>query len=79
MIAIGNSERPELAALAIERLADESPLVRGAAVWALSRLISLKELVSAAALANDERDPTVAEEWRFALGEPEPGLEATRS
>jgi epoxyqueuosine reductase len=73
MIAIGNSERPELAALAIERLADESPLVRGAAVWALSRLISLKELVSVAALANDERDPTVAEEWRFALGEPEPG------
>jgi epoxyqueuosine reductase len=79
MIAVGNSERPELAALAIERLADESPLVRGAAVWALSRLISLKELVSVAALANDERDPTVAEEWRFALGEPEPGLEATRS
>lgn len=37
-IAIGNSEKPELLPVVEERLRDASPLVRGAAVWALSRL-----------------------------------------
>ena len=37
--ALGNSGKPEIALPAIERLLqDPSPLVRGAAVWALSRL-----------------------------------------
>ncbi len=35
LIAIGNSEDPALAAPAREQLADSSPLVRGAAIWAL--------------------------------------------
>jgi len=39
MIAIGNSADPALASVAEERLDDPSPLVRGAAVWALSRLV----------------------------------------
>ncbi len=38
LIAIGNSGDPALAAEAEARLDDASPLVRGAAVWALSRL-----------------------------------------
>src|SRR5712671_6873559 len=39
LIAIGNSGDPALAAVAEERLDDGAPLVRGAAVWALSRLV----------------------------------------
>jgi epoxyqueuosine reductase len=70
MIAIGNSGRPGLAAVAIERLRDASPIVRGAAVWALARLLSRDELVSVMARQAGEQDPTVAEEWRFALGAP---------
>jgi len=37
--AIGNSGRPELAIAAERRLRDDSPLVRGMAVWALGRLL----------------------------------------
>ena len=38
LIAIGNSGDPSLAPQAERLLADASPLVRGAAVWALGRL-----------------------------------------
>jgi epoxyqueuosine reductase len=38
LVAIGNSADPRLAAVAEEKLADASPLVRGMAAWALSRL-----------------------------------------
>ena len=38
LIAIGNSADPGLAPLALEQLSSPSPLVRGAAVWALARL-----------------------------------------
>jgi epoxyqueuosine reductase len=70
MIAIGNSRTPALAEAAIPCLQDESPLVRGAAVWALARLIPRAELARrAAARKADEHDPKVAEEWRIALGE----------
>ena len=48
LIAIGNSGEPALAAVARERLDDASPLVRGAAVWALSRLIGKERLVDLA-------------------------------
>ena len=71
MIAVGNSNDPALAALAVERLGDESPLVRGAAVWALARLVSREKL---SRLATDalrrEPDAAVVEEWRDALAAP---------
>src|SRR5581483_5231375 len=38
LIAIGNSNEPELVAPAVALLGDASPLVRGAAIWALQRL-----------------------------------------
>ena len=38
LIAIGNSADPSLAGAARANLSDSSPLVRGAAVWAMSRL-----------------------------------------
>ena len=71
MIAIGNSNDRALAAAAVERLDDEAPLVRGAAIWALARLASREELSSfAAAGLRKERDAAVIEEWRDALAAP---------
>jgi epoxyqueuosine reductase len=71
MIAIGNSNDPRLAAAAAERLNDKAPLVRGAAIWALARLIPQAELASlAAARLAIEREATVIEEWRDALAAP---------
>jgi epoxyqueuosine reductase len=64
LIAIGNSNDPALALEAERLLDDESPLVRGAAVWALSQLLGREEF---SALASDaigtERDETVRAEW----------------
>jgi epoxyqueuosine reductase len=66
LIAIGNSNDRALAAEA-ERLAnDDSPLVRGAAVWALSQLLGREEFEARAAKASGaETDETVREEWRL--------------
>lgn len=67
MIAIGNSGKKDLAASAIERLGDGSPTVRGAAAWALSRLLDGRTY---ARLAKDqlqiENDEQVREEWQKA-------------
>ena len=71
MIAIGNSDDRALAAVAAERLDDENPLVRGAAVWALARLISREEFSSLASeRLRRESDGAVIEEWRDALAAP---------
>jgi epoxyqueuosine reductase len=64
LIAIGNSNDPSLATEAERLLADANPLVRGAAVWALSQLLddgAFKALASRAAVA--ETDATVQTEW----------------
>jgi epoxyqueuosine reductase len=60
--ALGNSGACETALPAIERLlADASPLVRGAAVWALSRLAP--DQAAARQRTSDEADPDVRAEW----------------
>ena len=64
LIAIGNSGDATLAQEAEWLLDDASPLVRGAAVWALSRLLPREEL---RARARDDADVSVADEWRAAL------------
>jgi epoxyqueuosine reductase len=47
---------------------DASPLVRGAAVWALSRLMARDEFYELARThAPAEHDPSVAEEWQTAF------------
>ena len=64
MIAIGNSNDPSLATEAECLLADASPLVRGAAVWALSQLLeraAFKTLASRTVAS--ESDTTVQMEW----------------
>jgi epoxyqueuosine reductase len=63
LIAIGNSGDVSLAKDAERLLGDTSPLVRGAAVWALSRLTPEK----IAQLSTDDEDAGVNDEWRLAL------------
>ncbi|TJV08585.1 MAG: tRNA epoxyqueuosine(34) reductase QueG, partial [Mesorhizobium sp.] len=49
-------------------LGDASPLVRGAAVWALSRLVPTSEFAKSASDAvKAEGDEAVRREWRLAL------------
>jgi epoxyqueuosine reductase len=65
LIAIGNSNDRALAVEAERLLTDPSPLVRGAAVWALSRLMTPEAFaVRAAQAASGEPDKTVQAEWR---------------
>ena len=78
LIAIGNSGDRALAECARARLEDASPLVRGAAVWALSCLLESDDFESLAdELAASEQDEGVQTEWRAAIaGEATAGNEA---
>ena len=67
LIAIGNSGDGILAGEANRLLTDTSPLVRGAAVWALSQLMAQEEFSAlAVSAARTEPDETVRAEWRLA-------------
>jgi epoxyqueuosine reductase len=68
LIAIGNSGDSALAAEATRLLKDEAPLVRGAAVWALSQLMARDRFSKRASDAmRTEVDQGVREEWQRAL------------
>ncbi|MGZ6014976.1 MAG: tRNA epoxyqueuosine(34) reductase QueG [Phenylobacterium sp.] len=64
LYAIGNSQERALAAEAERLLDDQSPLVRGAAVWALSRFLEV-DAFAARRSAATETDPEVLEEWEW--------------
>jgi len=66
LIAIGNSGDAALAPEAERLLNDASPLVRGAAVWALGRLLPREQFAEIAG-RKVERDPSVNEEWKAIL------------
>jgi len=66
LIAIGNSGDASLATEAERLLDDASPLVRGAAVWALGRLLP-REKFAALAERKRESDASVQDEWVAAL------------
>jgi epoxyqueuosine reductase len=67
LIAIGNSADASLAPNARRLLDDPAPLVRGAAVWALSRLLSDDEFSTVREqYASKEGDASVREEWSAA-------------
>jgi epoxyqueuosine reductase len=67
LIAAGNSGDGALTEQVHSLLGDPSPLVRGAAVWALSRLVSASAFAGLAETAmNDETDAAVLDEWRTA-------------
>jgi epoxyqueuosine reductase len=66
LIAAGNSADQRLVPVCNALLLDPSPLVRGAAVWALGRLVDQARFVEMAAHASD-LDETVMSEWRSAV------------
>lgn len=69
LIAAGNSGDSSLGNAVRALLGDASPLVRGAAVWALSRLVPETEFAKCATAAmKAESDEAVHREWRLALG-----------
>jgi epoxyqueuosine reductase len=67
VIAMGNSGDATLALEAERLLSDPSPLVRGAAVWALSQLLPQAHLEKLARSHADETDDGVCAEWRTAI------------
>jgi epoxyqueuosine reductase len=67
LIAAGNSGEAALAGPVRGLLDDASPLVRGAAIWALARLVPDAEYSERAEIGlNTEIDGAVREEWRLA-------------
>jgi epoxyqueuosine reductase len=67
LIAIGNADDASLSAEAERLLDDASPLVRGAAVWALSQLVERESFDSLAAKSvGAETDVDVRAEWHLA-------------
>jgi epoxyqueuosine reductase len=75
LIAIGNSGDASLAEPAERRIDDESPLVRGAAIWALGRLDRARLEACAKTRRAAEGDPELIAEWAAALSyvSPSPG------
>jgi epoxyqueuosine reductase len=63
LIAIGNSGDPLLAVEAERLLGDASPLVRGAAVWALGQLDPERLQTLAQTHRERETDTSVQDEW----------------
>ena len=66
LIAIGNSGDAALAREAERLLADASPLVRGAAVWALGRLVTWEKFAELEK-KKSENDSSVNDEWAAAM------------
>jgi epoxyqueuosine reductase len=67
LVAIGNSGDANLAAEAERLIDDESPLVRGAAIWALGRLDRTRLETCAKTRRESESDPELSAEWAAAL------------
>ena len=70
LIAIGNSRDASLMPAVVERLDDDDELVRGAAIWALSRLADpgrVREFSTAR--LSGELSSAVREEWQAALAD----------
>jgi len=65
LIAIGNSGDVALLPCVVERLADESPLVRAMAVWAMARLADRPTYEQLAHQQHNESDVGVQEEWNM--------------
>jgi len=63
LIAIGNSGEPNLATSARGLIADAAPLVRGAAVWALARLVPDEFMRRRGPAIAAEKDARVTAEW----------------
>lgn len=67
LYAAGNSDDPDLIPPVVALLDDAAPVVRGAAVWALSRLFPEGFATERMAREGDEADADVLQEWRGPL------------
>jgi epoxyqueuosine reductase len=67
LVALGNSGDPALAPAVEPLLDDASALVRGAAVWALGRLLGPDGLRRLASARTDDPEAEVREEWQAGL------------
>ena len=68
LIALGNEGGDGAVEAVVERLADDAPVVRGAAVWALSQLVSRDVLAGLHAVHGvEEHDCDVLAEWAAAM------------
>ncbi|OYY82198.1 MAG: tRNA epoxyqueuosine(34) reductase QueG [Rhizobiales bacterium 24-66-13] len=67
LIAMGNSNHPGFVPQILPLLEDDAPLVRGAAVWALSRLMPAADFARIAARRVPDPDGDVRAEWDAAL------------
>ncbi|MDF1610417.1 tRNA epoxyqueuosine(34) reductase QueG [Hoeflea sp. YIM 152468] len=67
LVAAGNSADPALVAACEALIDDAAPLVRGAAVWAVSQLTDAAHMARLAARAGEDADADVRAEWRRAL------------
>ena len=71
LVAVGNSDDKSLAPDAEHLLQDASPLVRGAAVWALSQLMAQDAFAALAKRAETgETDEAVRTEWKDCTARP---------
>ncbi|MGA0561818.1 tRNA epoxyqueuosine(34) reductase QueG [Ancylobacter sp. VNQ12] len=68
LIAIGNSGDASLVPDAERLLVEADPLVRGAAVWALARLLDAESFAQLADAHAGESDRDVRDEWRLGAG-----------
>lgn len=66
LIAAGNSGDKNLIGQILELAKDPSPVVRGAAIWALKHLMADDDFLRFAENSGAEDDPEVREEWRLA-------------
>ncbi len=66
LIALGNSRDASLKQAAISKLDDESPLVRGAAIWAVAELAPSQFSALRQQHEGKETDESVLAEWRAA-------------
>jgi len=72
LIAVGNSGAEAFVPRCESLLDDPSPLVRGAAIWALSRLLTPQAFAACAGKYRaNEAEPDVAAEWEAAMGNKE--------
>ena len=77
LIAIGNSDSSALIPDVRRHLADDNPVVRGAAVWALSRLVEPQRFqVEAITAMTRETDAEVLDEWIQGVGTSHEGATA---
>ncbi|MEM7005447.1 MAG: tRNA epoxyqueuosine(34) reductase QueG [Pseudomonadota bacterium] len=65
LIAAGNSGDDKLIDPVLALQEDDSPLVRGAAIWALARLDPSRFEAEKAIRMDREADPSVREEWQY--------------